>query len=156
MNYFQKGGKNETLTSADLKEGLYTALDKLGKKKKVLVVLPDITRFYSRAGELTEIAWEYYGQSLTDILPALGTHYPMTGAEIKRMFGKTPVGLFRGHDWREGIVTLGEVPGELIVLAPGLAEFGEDKEIYYISNPGMGLWSWKQRFHSPGFPTTSS
>ena len=114
MLYFQKGNKNETLTSADLKEGLYIALDKLGDKKKVLAVPPDITRFYSRAGELTEMAWEYYGQTLTDILPALGTHYPMTEAEIKRMFGKTPVGLFREHDWRQGIITLGEVPGEFV------------------------------------------
>lgn len=114
MLYFQKGGKNEILMSADLKEGLCAALDKLGEKKKVLAVPPDITRFYSRAGELTEMAWQYYGQALTDVLPALGTHYPMTEKEIKRMFGKTPVGLFREHDWREGIVTLGEVPGDFV------------------------------------------
>ena len=114
MLYFQKGGKNETLTSADLKEGMQIAFDKLGEKEKVLAIPPDITRFYSRAGELTEMAWEYYGETLTDILPALGTHYPMTEAEIKRMFGKTDVGLFREHDWRQGIVTLGEVPGEFV------------------------------------------
>ncbi len=114
MNYFQKGGINETLTSADIKDYLRIALDKLGKKEKVLAIPPDITRFYSRAGELTETAWEYYGETMTDILPALGTHYPMTEKEIKRMFGKIPVGLFREHDWRHGIMTLGEVPGEFV------------------------------------------
>lgn len=114
MIYFQKGNKNETLTSADLKEGLQVALDKLGKKKKVLAIPPDITRFYSRAGELTEIAWQYYGDKLIDILPALGTHYPMREDEINRMFGDTPVELFRVHDWRNDIVTLGEVPGEFV------------------------------------------
>lgn len=124
MNYFQKGGKNEKLTSAGLKEGLYVALDRLGDKNKVLAVPPDITRFYSRAGELTEMAWEYYGPTLTDILPALGTHYPMTEKEIKRMYGKTDVGLFREHDWRQGVVTLGEVPGDFV------AEVSENKVDY--------------------------
>jgi len=114
MLFYKRGNKNEALSSKDLKQGLYEALEKLGKKKKVLAIPPDITRFYSRAGELTEMAWEYYGDTMTDILPALGTHYPMTEAEIKRMFGKTPVGLFREHDWREGIETLGEVPGEFV------------------------------------------
>lgn len=114
MLYYKRGNENENLIADDLQQGLYEALDKIGKKKKVLAVPPDITRVYSRAGQLTEMAWEYYGQTLTDILPALGTHYPMTEAEIKRMFGKTPVELFREHDWRNGIVTLGEVPGEFV------------------------------------------
>lgn len=114
MLYYQKGGKNETLTAEDLKQGLRFALEQLGDRQKVLAVPPDITRFYSRAGELTEMIWEYYGDKLADILPALGTHYPMTEPEIKRMFGYTPKELFRVHDWRNDVVTLGEVPGEFI------------------------------------------
>ncbi len=114
MLYYKRGNENEALSAEDLRQGLYEALDKLGKKRKVLAVPPDITRGYSRAGELAEMAWEYYGQGLTDILPALGTHYPMTEKEIKRMFGNTPAGLFRKHDWRQGVVTLGEVPGEFV------------------------------------------
>ena len=35
---------------------------------------PDFTRFHSKAGELTEMAWEFYGDRLADVLPALGTH----------------------------------------------------------------------------------
>jgi len=114
MLYYSKGGRDDNLSAEDLRKGLLEALGKLGQKRKVLAIPPDITRFYSRAGELTEMAWEYYGDTITDILPALGTHYPMTEAEIKRMFGKTPVGLFREHDWREGIITLGEVPSEFV------------------------------------------
>ena len=34
----------------------------------------------------------------------------MTDDEIATMFGKTPRDLFRVHDWRNDIVTLGEVP----------------------------------------------
>jgi nickel-dependent lactate racemase len=114
MLYYARGDINSNLTAEDLKAGLYQALDKLGRRKKVLAVPPDITRFYSRAGELTQMAWQYYGTTMTDILPALGTHFVMTEAEIKRMFGNTPPGLFRTHDWRNDIMTLGRVPGEFI------------------------------------------
>jgi nickel-dependent lactate racemase len=114
MLYYSRGNENDSLSAEDLKQGLYSALDKLGKKHKVLVLPPDITRFYSRAGELTRYAWQYYGDKLTDILPALGTHLPMTEAEIQRMFGDVPSALFRTHDWRSGLATLGEVPAEFI------------------------------------------
>jgi nickel-dependent lactate racemase len=86
----------------------------LGERRKVLALPPDITRHHSRAGELTQYAWQYYGQRLTDVLPALGTHVPMTDAEIGVMFGEMPRDLFRVHDWRHGLVTLGEVPAEFI------------------------------------------
>lgn len=114
MLFFEKGDEHENLTATDLKEGLYAALDKLGAKQKVLAVPPDITRFYSRAGELTRYARQFYGDALTNILPALGTHFAMTGAEIDRMFGDIPHDLFRVHDWRNDLVTLGRVPGEFI------------------------------------------
>ena len=73
MLYYSQAGENISLSSDDLKEGLVEALNALGKRQKVLAIPPDITRFYSRAGELTEMAWEHYGKSMTDILPALGT-----------------------------------------------------------------------------------
>jgi nickel-dependent lactate racemase len=114
MLYYSGGSETASLSAADLKQGLYAALDKLGPRKKVLVLPPDITRFYSRSGELTQFAWQYYGKRLTDILPALGTHYPMTEPEIKRMFGDVPLSLFRKHEWREGLVTLGTVPSEFM------------------------------------------
>jgi nickel-dependent lactate racemase len=114
MLYFARGSETEQLSSEDLRQGLYEALNKLGPKRKVLAVPPDGTRFYSRAGELTRLAWQYYGDKMTDILPALGTHFAMTEAEIERMFGDIPTTLFRKHDWRNDIVTLGQVPGEFI------------------------------------------
>jgi nickel-dependent lactate racemase len=114
MIYFKTGSKSHDLSAADLKNGLNAALDKLGTKQKVMAIPPDYTRFPSRAGELTEMAWEYYGQKLTDILPALGTHSPMTSHQIGHMFGKTPSDLFRIHDWRNDVVTLGVVPGSFV------------------------------------------
>ena len=114
MIYFQTGSPQADLTADDLKEGLYTALTLLGTKDKILAIPPDFTRLASRAGELTRYAYDYYGDKLTDILPALGTHSPMSEHQITEMFGDVPHNLFRIHDWRNDVVTLGEVPAEFI------------------------------------------
>lgn len=114
MIYYQNGSIDNNMSHEDLKRGLEEALQKLGEKKKVLAIPPDFTRFPSRAGELTEIAWQYYGDKMTDILPALGTHTPMTDEQIDLMFGKTPKNLFRPHDWRNDVLTLGRVPAEYV------------------------------------------
>ncbi|NLK48544.1 MAG: DUF2088 domain-containing protein [Bacteroidales bacterium] len=124
MLYFSKGSTDIELTSEDLKQGLYEALKKIGKRKKVIVVPPDYTRYPSRAGELTEYAWQYYGDALTDVLPALGTHTPMTDSQIAHMFGTLPASLIREHDWRNDVVTLGEVPSEYVKeVSEGAVDF---------------------------------
>jgi nickel-dependent lactate racemase len=112
--FFAAGSPELLLDQLDVRKGLREALAKLGERKQVLVVPPDFTRFHSRAGQITEMVWEFYGDALKDVLPALGTHTAMTEAQIATMFGKTPRELFRVHDWRNDIVTLGEVPGEFI------------------------------------------
>lgn len=119
MLYFSRGGENEQLSNEDLVIGLKTAFDKLGPRKKVLAIPPDLTRMHSQAGLLTEMAWLYYGGKLTDILPALGTHSPLAEKQIKHMFGRTPLELFRVHNWRNDIVTLGEVPAEYVKEVSG-------------------------------------
>jgi nickel-dependent lactate racemase len=112
--YFAAGSAETELSTGEIRAGLYAALGELGKRERVLVVPPDFTRFHSKSGELTEMAWEFYGERLTDVLPALGTHKAMSDLEISRMFGATPRELFRVHDWRNDIVTLGEVPAEFM------------------------------------------
>ena len=54
---------------------------------------------------------EFLGDRLVDVLPALGTHRAMTDGEIAAMYRGVPRELFRVHDWRRDVVTLGEVPG---------------------------------------------
>jgi nickel-dependent lactate racemase len=110
MLYYSRGHKDDNLTQDDLRSGLSEAFGKIGKRSKVLVLPPDFTRFHSFAGTLTEMAWEYYGDRIKDIMPALGTHVPMTEPQIRKMFGRTPLSLFRVHNWRSDVVTLGEVP----------------------------------------------
>lgn len=114
MIFFSNGSEHKNLTSKDLQEGLFNVLEKLGHRRKILLIPPDITRFHSRAGEITRMAYEYYGDRIQDILPALGTHRPMTPGELDRMFPGVPHTLFRVHDWRRDIRRIGEVPGEYI------------------------------------------
>lgn len=110
MLYFEKGDVNLELSSEELKQGLFSALEKIPVAKKVLAVPPDFTRFHSMAGDLTRFAYQYYGEKLSDILPALGTHFPMSDEEITKMYGDIPRSLFKDHKWRTDVVTLGEVP----------------------------------------------
>jgi len=120
------------LTDGEIREGLFRALDKAGRRNRVLAIPPDITRFYSRAGLITRFVHEYYGEKLTDILPAIGTHEPMTEPEIHRMFPDVPVSLFRVHDWRNDVVTVGEVPGSFL------------KEV----SEGMVSYSWPAQLNT--------
>jgi nickel-dependent lactate racemase len=124
MIYFETGSVSHELSAEDLKRGLFAAFDKMGQRKRVLAIPPDYTRFPSRAGELTEFAWQYYGDHLTDVLPALGTHSPMTQSQIKHMFGTLPQSLIREHDWRNDVVTVGEVPAEYVKeVSEGAVDF---------------------------------
>jgi nickel-dependent lactate racemase len=108
------GGPDSELSSRELREFLFEALEKLGQRRKVLAVPPDMTRLASRAGELTRYAREYYGASLSAVLPALGTHKAMSPSQISAMFGDMPLELFHAHRWREDVETLGTVPREFI------------------------------------------
>lgn len=114
MIYFQEGAPHAVLTDQYINSALIGVFDRLGPKKKVLAIPPDMTRYHSMAGRLCEMAWNYYGERLTDILPALGTHAAMTEAEIEKMFGEVPASLFRVHDWRKDVLTLGEVPASYL------------------------------------------
>ncbi len=133
MLLYAHGSARKSLTSDDLRAGLKAAFDVLGRREKVLALPPDFTRFHSRAGELTRYAWEYYQDAMTDVLPALGTHVPMTGAEITTMFGDMPVDMFRVHDWRQGIRTLGVVPAEFVRdVSGGAVDYSWPAEVDYL------------------------
>lgn len=112
--FFSHGSAETEMTANQIREGFFGALETLGSRKKVIAIPPDFTRFHSKAGELTELAWEFFADRLTDVLPALGTHKAMSDEQITTMFGDVPRELFRVHDWRNDVVSLGEVPAEFI------------------------------------------
>ena len=114
MLLFAKGSENTSIQPDEVKEILFFAFDKLGSKKKVLAIPPDISRYHSKAGEITGLVYDYFQNRLTDVLPSIGTHNPMTDTEISKMFSSVPKSLFRVHKWKEDLVTLGEVPSSFI------------------------------------------
>ena len=124
MLYFAHGSATANLSPADLRAGLFAALERLGPRRRVLAVPPDFTRFHSQAGRLTALVHEFYGDRLTDVLPALGTHSAMTPEQISEMFPGVPGDRFRVHNWRTGITTLGEVPAAFVrEVSEGAVEF---------------------------------
>jgi nickel-dependent lactate racemase len=115
--HFARGSASTVITDAELGDALKQTLAKLGAKRKVLAVPPDFTRFNSRAGILTRAAYEHYGPALADVLPALGTHVPMPNWQIEKMYPGVPKSLFRVHDWRNDVVTVGTLPSEFVKQA---------------------------------------
>ena len=114
MLYFARGSASQEMSADQIKEALFLTLQKIGPRKKVLAIPPDFTRFHSFAGLITKFAEEYFGDRLTDILPAVGTHSPMTKDQIATMFPGVTPSKFRVHDWRHDVLTLGVVPGDFI------------------------------------------
>lgn len=83
--------------------------------KKILLIPPDITRYHSHAGAITRHYYERLKATATvDILPALGTHEPMTKEELDDMYYDIPHDRFIVHRWRDDVVKVGEVPGDYV------------------------------------------
>ncbi|HTW62891.1 MAG TPA: lactate racemase domain-containing protein [Terracidiphilus sp.] len=115
MSLYCAIGSPETDLAPDrLKELLVESLAKLGARSSVLAVPPDQSREHSQAGLLTRFAWEHYGDKLKAVLPAIGTHTPMRPDQLTHMFAGVPQQLFKVHNWRTDIETLGEVPAAFI------------------------------------------
>ena len=103
------------LTKEEIKKALLESLE--GRVlKKVLILPPDFTRFHSGAGFITNV----YYHTLTekgvqvDIMPALGTHVPVTETQWKAMFGDIPYSSMLVHNWRTDVVKLGEIPADFL------------------------------------------
>lgn len=90
---------------------------------KVLLIVPDITRYYSNAGYITRLYYRHLSgtSAHVDILTALGTHAPMTRTECADMYGDIPYEAFITHNWRTDTVKLGDVPeGYLYDITGGI------------------------------------
>ncbi|HWR10739.1 MAG TPA: lactate racemase domain-containing protein [Rectinemataceae bacterium] len=114
MMFVSRGSAREEITPKVLAELVLQALDGVAGKKRVVAVPPDITRFHSQAGAITDLVYENLGSRLSAVLPALGTHAPMTASEIATMYPRTPSRLFRIHDWRKDPVELDRIPASFV------------------------------------------
>jgi nickel-dependent lactate racemase len=118
MLYVSDGAPDTELSDERFLERADDLLDRLNERRplrRVLLIPPDYTRAHSGAGPLTCRLYErLQGQADVAILPATGTHFPMEEGEREAMFPGIPPQHFRVHDWREGVVTLGEVPASVL------------------------------------------
>jgi nickel-dependent lactate racemase len=121
--YAAIGGADKDIGNQELEELFLTALSQaqadINCSGKVIILPPDITRFHSRAGFFTEIAAKRLDGKLGAVLPALGTHTPMTDSEISRMFGTIPKEKFLVHDWRSGVTELGRLQEDFVEKVTG-------------------------------------
>ena len=87
-----------------------------GAVRRVLVIPPDFTRFHSNAGFITQVFWRLLTAkgAAVDVMPALGTHVPVSESQWKTMFGEIPYSKMLVHNWRTDVVKLGEVPAETV------------------------------------------
>lgn len=100
--------------------------------KKILILPPDYTRMYSGAGKITNMYYNLLKDSCTvDIMPALGTHRPVTKEESEIFFGKDiPHEKLIVHNWRKDVVKIGEVPSEFVKsVSEGLVDTKIEVEI---------------------------
>ncbi|MGA1204868.1 MAG: lactate racemase domain-containing protein [Opitutales bacterium] len=116
-------GESLSIGPDDLRGLVEAYLESCGQSlQRVLILPPDHTRLNSMAGVITSILHEDLTAAgcEVDILPALGTHNPMTEAQLRMMFGDSiPLDAFKVHDWRNGIACRGIVPGELLAELSG-------------------------------------
>ena len=127
----------ESISDEELKSSVFEVLSKLGPRTRVLVIPPDITRYHSMAGKITGYIYDFYGDKLVAILPALGTHKRMSCGERLVMFGEIPAELFFDHNWREDIISIGEVPQEFIEeVSEGRVHYSWPVQINRLLNEG--------------------
>lgn len=115
--YFAEGSTTTEISDEELAAKFRETLTALGARSRVLAIPPDFTRFNSRAGILTCATHAHYGEGLVDVMPALGTHFPMEPWQLDKMFPGLPHSLIREHRWRDDVITIGEVSAEFVEQA---------------------------------------
>ena len=106
----------EGLSDGQIRKELEHSLsDVRAKLKKVLILPPDYTRFHSNAGRITQILYEMLKDDCqVDIMPALGTHVPVSESEWNHMFAGIPYEKMIVHSWRNDVTKVGVVPAEFV------------------------------------------
>lgn len=122
---------NGEITDAKLFEALKASVE--GRNlKKVLLLPPDLTRLHSYAGRITSMYYKMLkGSCHVDIMPALGTHDPMSREECLEFFGsEVPYEAIIPHNWRTDITTIGQVPASYVKeISEGLIDYSIEVQV---------------------------
>jgi nickel-dependent lactate racemase len=120
MNIFETAKTAEGLSNDEIAKLLERSLE--GRElKNVLIIPPDFTRFHSNAGYITQVYYKLLTERgvEVDIMPALGTHVPVSESQWKTMFGDISYSKMIVHNWRTDVVKLGEVPADVVAEISG-------------------------------------
>lgn len=133
VEIIQKASGKSGITDAELRKLIEDSIrDRKAGLKKVLLLPPDFTRMHSGAGKITAMYYEMLKDTCqVEIMPALGTHDPMTETECREFFGdKVPLNIIVAHNWRNDVVKIGEVPGEFVKkVSDGLIDYNINAEV---------------------------
>ncbi len=119
--WFHEQGR--VIDDARQKELMQRTLDQAADRiqarpKRVLLLPPDLTRYHSGAGQLTNWLYHMLGPDCEiDLIPTLGQHVPHTPEENRWMFGDIPEERIHAHDWKRSCATYGEVSAEFVRYA---------------------------------------
>ncbi len=120
------GNASREITNAELSAHIDTIVEKFVfpvGAKRILLVPPDHTRLYSRAGEITALLFNRLQHDGLEVgvLPALGTHVEMSPSDAQLLFGDgVPYERILHHRWQTGLVHVGEIGrAEIDVLSRG-------------------------------------
>ena len=100
--------------------------------RRVLLLPPDFTRGHAQAGPIVRALYRMLSPGVqVDIMPALGTHVPLTDEERIDMFGEeVPAERFLVHNWRTDVVQIGEVPASFVKeVSEGQLDYAIEVEV---------------------------
>ena len=113
-SFFIQSETMEGLRDEQIQTLINQALQAYGSIQKLLIIPPDITRINSYAGQIACMLYRMLPDVQIDIMPALGTHIPMSDEELSHMYPDIPKERILIHRWRDDVVKIGEVPAEFV------------------------------------------
>ena len=115
MNVFKVADSENGLSREEIRKAVLESLEGL-TVGKALIIPPDFTRYHSNAGLLTNLYYHILRSrnAQVDIMPALGTHVPLTQEQWEDMFGDIPFEKMIVHNWRTDVMKIGEVPASYL------------------------------------------
>ena len=112
---FADGAPDRMVGPESMRRALRCVIEFAGDTHSMLVLPPDGTRPHAGAGLLTQMLWEEAHASRFDVMPALGTHVPMSREQIQHSFGTDlPLAAFLEHRWRDDLTRLGVIPSDYV------------------------------------------
>lgn len=123
------------ISTGQLEEMLNQLLAQYPEARKVLIIPPDYTRCYSYAGVITQMLYRKLADTaIVHVMPALGTHMPMSDDELHKFFGDVvPKEAILVHHWQADTVRLGYVPADVCSeISGGLFPEQIDVEVNHL------------------------